>query len=551
MSRSLRSSREQLVEPAHALGGAAGDPVVADRGGELEPASPVGRRQALLQDRSDVVDLQLDPLEPLQRPVPRVGLRFETPRPVVLDVPLVEEVLLGGVPQLQAGVLAHGFVQPIARDPADVLLHHQRLVHQRRQHVQRLAGRSLPGRTDRLGIVNGEPAGEHAQASEEHLLRRRQQVVTPVDGRSERLLTRQRRATSSGQQREPVGQPIEDLLGGEDSGSNRGKLDRQRQAVETAAQLDDGRLIRAGQLERPRGGGRTLGEQQHRFVLPKLGERFASVGRRKPERRHGDDVLTRHLERLPGGGDHPHVGRSAKDLGHQAGGRIEHVLTVVEDQQQLAVAQVGQQDLQRLRRGLVPKVQGGDHRVDHQGGIADLGELDPPGPVREAASEVRRDPNGQARLADASGADQADQTRAGHRLTSLRQLPAASHEARRLGGKVADPTPGPGHDEPHASTAGNLDRLDYASNQQFGRCGRRGPGPSVVSMDEHTTTQRVEVTFVGNPPTRQIALASGVSDVQVDGHIVRCVIDGSFQPFLEAVRGYEVISLTSREVADR
>ncbi|HWH99238.1 MAG TPA: hypothetical protein VNT27_02825, partial [Propionibacteriaceae bacterium] len=86
-------------------------------------------------------------------------------------------------------------------------------------------------------------------------------------------------------------------------------------------------------------------------------------------------------------------------------------------------------------------------------------------------------------------------------------------------------------------------------NHQFGRCGRRGPGPSVVGMDEHTTTQRVEVTFVGNPPTRQIAQASGVSDVHVDGRIVRCVVDGSFQPFLEAVRGYEVISLTSREVA--
>ena len=69
-------------------------------------------------------------------------------------------------------------------------------------------------------------------------------------------------------------------------------------------------------------------------------------------------------------------------------------------------------------------------------------------------------------------------------------------------------------------------------------------------MDEHTATQRVEVSFVGNPPTRQITLASGVSEVQVDGHVVRCVVDGSFQPFLEAVRGYEVISLKSREVAD-
>jgi hypothetical protein len=56
---------------------------------------------------------------------------------------------------------------------------------------------------------------------------------------------------------------------------------------------------------------------------------------------------------------------------------------------------------------------------------------------------------------------------------------------------------------------------------------------------------RVEVTFVGSPPTRQIARASGVSEVDVDGHTIRCVVAGSFQPFLEALRGREVIRLTS------
>jgi hypothetical protein len=56
---------------------------------------------------------------------------------------------------------------------------------------------------------------------------------------------------------------------------------------------------------------------------------------------------------------------------------------------------------------------------------------------------------------------------------------------------------------------------------------------------------RVEVTFVGSPPTRQIERASGVSDVEVDGHTLRCFISGSFQPFLETLPGYEVIGLTS------
>ena len=64
-------------------------------------------------------------------------------------------------------------------------------------------------------------------------------------------------------------------------------------------------------------------------------------------------------------------------------------------------------------------------------------------------------------------------------------------------------------------------------------------------MVKDAATQRVEITFVGTSPTRQIERASGVTDVQVDGQTVRCLVCGSFQPFLEAVRGYEVANLTA------
>jgi hypothetical protein len=61
---------------------------------------------------------------------------------------------------------------------------------------------------------------------------------------------------------------------------------------------------------------------------------------------------------------------------------------------------------------------------------------------------------------------------------------------------------------------------------------------------------RVEVTFVGTPPARQIERASGVSDVVGDVHTVRCLVSGSFQPFLEALRGHEVIGLSSISAVD-
>jgi hypothetical protein len=64
-------------------------------------------------------------------------------------------------------------------------------------------------------------------------------------------------------------------------------------------------------------------------------------------------------------------------------------------------------------------------------------------------------------------------------------------------------------------------------------------------MEDELSLQRVEVTFVGSPPVRQVERASGVSDVRVEGSVLRCTVYGSFQSFLEALRGHEVISLKS------
>jgi hypothetical protein len=67
-------------------------------------------------------------------------------------------------------------------------------------------------------------------------------------------------------------------------------------------------------------------------------------------------------------------------------------------------------------------------------------------------------------------------------------------------------------------------------------------------MSARHTLQRVEVQFAGTPPVRQIQRASGVSEVETEGAVVRCLVAGSFQPFLEALRGHEVIGLQSTRV---
>jgi hypothetical protein len=64
-------------------------------------------------------------------------------------------------------------------------------------------------------------------------------------------------------------------------------------------------------------------------------------------------------------------------------------------------------------------------------------------------------------------------------------------------------------------------------------------------MAEQLKVQRVEVSFVGAAPVQQVERASGVSEVEVHGRFLRCTVYGSFQPFLEALRGHEVISFRS------
>jgi len=68
-----------------------------------------------------------------------------------------------------------------------------------------------------------------------------------------------------------------------------------------------------------------------------------------------------------------------------------------------------------------------------------------------------------------------------------------------------------------------------------------------MSMPEELPVRRVEVSFTGPAPARQVQRAPGVSEVEVGAGdtVLRCVVCGSFQPFLEALRGYEVVSFSS------
>ena len=82
-------------------------------------------------------------------------------------------------------------------------------------------------------------AGEHRDVAQQSLLVGSEQVVTPVDRGAQRLLARDRRPRSAGQQRQAIRQPLGELLDRQQPQPRRGQLDRKRQPVQVRADRRD------------------------------------------------------------------------------------------------------------------------------------------------------------------------------------------------------------------------------------------------------------------------------------------------------------------------
>src|SRR5438132_11986204 len=90
-------------------------------------------------------------------------------------------------------------------------------------------------------------------------------------------MTRQCRPTASGEQAEPVVQPIPDLLDAKDPGSDGGQLDGKWQTVEPPAEVDDRRPVGNTQLEATRCRCCPLREQHDGLVLSQLRQGLAGL----------------------------------------------------------------------------------------------------------------------------------------------------------------------------------------------------------------------------------------------------------------------------------
>jgi len=78
---------------------------------------------------------------------------------------------------------------------------------------------------------------------------------------------------------------------------------------------------------------------------------------------------------------------------------------------------------------------------------------------------------------------------------------------------------------------------------------RQGRLVNLSGLDElhQLRVYRVEIEFAEPPPATQLRSASGVEQLEVDDHRVRCTVRGSFEPLMAAIAGHRVVNLVSHE----
>ena len=182
-------------------------------------------------------------------------------------------------------------------------------------------------------------------------------------------MTGQGGTASPGQQPEPLIEPGADLRHRQRSQPGRGELQGQRDPVQAHADRRHRRGVGVIEGEALPVHGGALGEQLHRLERgqPAGG---GEIGGRDGQRRNPEDVLSADAQRFPARDQQirPRAG-SQQGVG-QLGGRAEHVLGVVEDHQQVAVADRVDQGVEHGPSRLLADTEHGGHGAGTSSGSA-------------------------------------------------------------------------------------------------------------------------------------------------------------------------------------
>ena len=257
----------------------------------------------------------------------------------------------------------------------------------------------------------------------------------------------QRGPAAAGEQAEPVGQPRRYLVDGQGAQPGGSQLDRERQAVEPAHDLDDVGHRRLVDDELGPGRGGPVGEQLDRRRCER--ERHGRSERRHGQRCEHHQRLAGYGQRLAAGRQHGQPRAASQERVDEFRHGVEQVLAVVDHEERPSGGKHAEQFVDRLRRparrvGIDPgrRVAAPDrtqYRVRDLGRICHRCKLDEPD--RVVLVEQRRcGLGGEARLARAASSDERHQPALVQQLDDPRRLLVPADEAGQGRAEVGPPT---------------------------------------------------------------------------------------------------------------
>ena len=193
------------------------------------------------------------------------------------------EIALARSGELLQRIGARRFEQPVAHRVSLRLGEHQRLIDQRRQHVEDVEFVEILAAADRDGSLERESVHEDPQPPEERALALVEQVVAPIDQGAQRLLARKDVAAAAGEHPEALVEPFAQLFWAEHLHARSRQFDRQRNAVEPAADVRHDRRIFVGEGKRIAGGRRAFDEERDRLVAQQVDRSRDALRRLCPE----------------------------------------------------------------------------------------------------------------------------------------------------------------------------------------------------------------------------------------------------------------------------
>ena len=337
----------------------------------------------------------------------RVGRRLgKGQRPV--GVPRRERLRLTGVLELARGVQPHGLEQPVAAVGPAVVEADERLLDEASEHVGDLRRLEEVACADRLGGAELEPAREDAEAAEEDALVGLEEIVAPAERRLERLLPRRRLARPRAKQAEAIVEPRCDRRRGERADAAGCELEREREPIEPEADARDVFGVLGGELEPLRDRRGPLDEQAHGLVAGESDGVRMGLGVGDREGGDAEHDLAGDAKRLAARREHGEPGSGAEELGRERGDRCEHVLAVVENEEQLPS---GEKACDGVLEALVGESQHVEGRrdCDRDRGGPRRGELDECRPIGVGPLHRPRDLQAESRLARAAGSGEREE----------------------------------------------------------------------------------------------------------------------------------------------